>query len=481
MGNFDPYLAWLDIPSDQRPATHYRLLGIREFESDPQTVNSAADRVLGHLVQYRQGQDVAQCDRLVQEVQAARACLLDPSRKDAYDSSLRQGMSSGAAGQAASMYPPASPAQEQQIRQAPPVPGGQLPFSDSQERQMGQAPPVPGGPPARSGQERKLPPPPSGPQIRSAPPVPGPVPSTGTATGGGETAMRPPAGGPVGPSSPGTAGASPPSGQQMASPGAPGAFPPGASGVSPPSSVVGTAEQPLSGPPTGLPSPGGPSPGAPAARPMPRDVLATPTGPVSGAPSVPMGPGQPAAGGQPGAAPYQPPGAGGAQSPGMPTGLAPERPMHPGGVPMPQGGAPMQMPGQTPGMPAPGAQPYQQMAAQPSVGYGQPSAPGSVPGQMPPTGPAAGPPVQLPAIPQGGAPSWAPEQRTGIVGTSVADAVAGKRGSSPEPISFASRESCKPRRTKSSSYTALVIVFAGAIVLLGLICALAITHLLVSS
>jgi hypothetical protein len=162
-------------------------------------------------------------------------------------------------------------------------------------------------------------------------------------------------------------------------------------------------------------------------------------------------------------------------------GPSPEQPMHPGGVPMPQGGAPMHMPGQMPGMPAPGAQPYQQMPVQPGTSYGQPSAPGSVQGQMPPTGPAAGPPVQSPAAPQGGAPNWAPEHRTGIVGTSVADAVAGKTGSSPEPTSFAGREPRKPRRKKSSSYTALVIIFAGAIVLLGLICALAITHLLVSS
>jgi hypothetical protein len=68
-----------------------------------------------------------------------------------------------------------------------------------------------------------------------------------------------------------------------------------------------------------------------------------------------------------------------------------------------------------------------------------------------------------------------PERRTGQVGQSVADAVAGRK-SSEEKTSYASRETRKPRRTSSSTYQAMVIVLAGIIVLLGLVIALTIAH-----
>jgi hypothetical protein len=97
---------------------------------------------------------------------------------------------------------------------------------------------------------------------------------------------------------------------------------------------------------------------------------------------------------------------------------------------------------------------------------------------MPPAGSAAGPPVQPPQQ-QGGRPSWAPEQRTGQVGQSVAHAVAGQKSSS-ETTNYASRDGRKgrTRRKSSSTYQALVIVLAGAILLFGFILALMIAHYL---
>jgi hypothetical protein len=56
----------------------------------------------------------------------------------------------------------------------------------------------------------------------------------------------------------------------------------------------------------------------------------------------------------------------------------------------------------------------------------------------------------------------------------VADAVAGK-SSGAERTSFSSRETRKPRR-RSSTYQALVIILAAAIVLFGLILALLIAN-----
>ena len=39
---FDPYHKWLGIPPEQQPASHYRLLGIAEFESDADVIDTAA-------------------------------------------------------------------------------------------------------------------------------------------------------------------------------------------------------------------------------------------------------------------------------------------------------------------------------------------------------------------------------------------------------------------------------------------------------
>jgi hypothetical protein len=106
-----------------------------------------------------------------------------------------------------------------------------------------------------------------------------------------------------------------------------------------------------------------------------------------------------------------------------------------------------------------------------------PVAPTAMPA-MPPAGTPAGPPVHTPQQ-QGGRPSWAPEQRTGQVGQSVANAVAGQK-SSGETTNFANREGRKgkARRKSSSTYQALVIVLAGAILLFGFILALMIAHYL---
>ena len=38
----DPYLAWLSIPADRRPPTHYDLLGLAELESDAERIHQAA-------------------------------------------------------------------------------------------------------------------------------------------------------------------------------------------------------------------------------------------------------------------------------------------------------------------------------------------------------------------------------------------------------------------------------------------------------
>lgn len=86
---FDPYYKWLGIPPDQQPADHYRLLGIQKFESDPEVIQAAADQRMAHLRNYQTGQHADLSQRLLNEVAAARVCLLNVAKKIGYDAKLR--------------------------------------------------------------------------------------------------------------------------------------------------------------------------------------------------------------------------------------------------------------------------------------------------------------------------------------------------------------------------------------------------------
>lgn len=87
--SFDPYYKWLGIPLKDQPPTHYRLLGLEEFENDSDVVESAAERQMAHLRRMQIGPHGALSQQLLNEVAAARRCLLDPALKDSYDESLR--------------------------------------------------------------------------------------------------------------------------------------------------------------------------------------------------------------------------------------------------------------------------------------------------------------------------------------------------------------------------------------------------------
>lgn len=87
---FDPYYRWLGIPPKEQPPNHYRLLGIELFESDPQLIDSLALRHTGFLREITDGPNLPDAQRLLNELAAARRCLLDPQRKAAYDAGLRE-------------------------------------------------------------------------------------------------------------------------------------------------------------------------------------------------------------------------------------------------------------------------------------------------------------------------------------------------------------------------------------------------------
>jgi hypothetical protein len=89
---FDPYYRWLSIPPTEQPPNHYRLLGLALFENNADVIDLAADRQMLQLRQMQSGPHAADSQRLLNEVAAARACLVDPGRRQAYDAVLRREM-----------------------------------------------------------------------------------------------------------------------------------------------------------------------------------------------------------------------------------------------------------------------------------------------------------------------------------------------------------------------------------------------------
>jgi formylglycine-generating enzyme required for sulfatase activity len=87
--HFDPYHRWLGIPPEDQPPNHYRLLGLNPSESDREVIRDAADRQMAHVRTYQLGPHSALSQRVLNELGAAAACLLDPQKKAAYDATLR--------------------------------------------------------------------------------------------------------------------------------------------------------------------------------------------------------------------------------------------------------------------------------------------------------------------------------------------------------------------------------------------------------
>jgi len=87
---FDPYHRWLGIPPKDQPPNHYRLLAIDLFESDREVIADAAELRIAHLRTYQLGKHSQVSQRLLNEIAAAKAVLLDVEKKAEYDRELRR-------------------------------------------------------------------------------------------------------------------------------------------------------------------------------------------------------------------------------------------------------------------------------------------------------------------------------------------------------------------------------------------------------
>lgn len=105
--SFDPYVKWLGIRSAERPPNHYRLLGVELFEADPDVISHAADARIVHLRNFQAGPHRALAEKILEEIKTAKAALLDPEKKRAYDEQLRAVLA--AAGAQVSSGPPVLP------------------------------------------------------------------------------------------------------------------------------------------------------------------------------------------------------------------------------------------------------------------------------------------------------------------------------------------------------------------------------------
>lgn len=87
---FNPYHKWLGIAVQEQPPDHYQLLGVPLFESDLEVIANAADRQMAHVRSFASGKHAEASQRLLNEIAAARVCLLNETKKQAYDRALRE-------------------------------------------------------------------------------------------------------------------------------------------------------------------------------------------------------------------------------------------------------------------------------------------------------------------------------------------------------------------------------------------------------
>lgn len=87
---FDPYYTWLGIPPEDQPPDHYRLLGIRRFENNPEVISNALGQRLVHIRSFQASERRSAAEQLLRELAEVGECFNHADRKGAYDRELRQ-------------------------------------------------------------------------------------------------------------------------------------------------------------------------------------------------------------------------------------------------------------------------------------------------------------------------------------------------------------------------------------------------------
>jgi hypothetical protein len=111
---FDPYYQWLGIPPKFQPPSHYRLLALEDFEGNLDVIENAADRQIAHVRLFQNGPNGEVSQRVLNEITAAKLCLLNAEKKREYDARLRSELNAASAA--------AGPPQPRPVRTERPMP-----------------------------------------------------------------------------------------------------------------------------------------------------------------------------------------------------------------------------------------------------------------------------------------------------------------------------------------------------------------------
>lgn len=103
---FDAYQKWLGIQPKDQPPNHYRLLGIELFEDDADTIDNAAEQRMGHVRKFQMGSRSALSQQILNELAAARICLLNADKKRCVDEQLQRELQRGQTPVPAAVLPP---------------------------------------------------------------------------------------------------------------------------------------------------------------------------------------------------------------------------------------------------------------------------------------------------------------------------------------------------------------------------------------
>lgn len=90
----DVYHELLGIPAEEQPPNYYRLLGITPFEADREVILNATRRQCAFVRTVSLVYPV-ESQNLLNELMAAKLCLLNPERRDEYDRQLREAAAAG--------------------------------------------------------------------------------------------------------------------------------------------------------------------------------------------------------------------------------------------------------------------------------------------------------------------------------------------------------------------------------------------------
>lgn len=87
--HFDPYAQWLGLNLGVQSLDHYSLLGLARFENDPVRIEHQADERMRLVRSFQTGPRGKYTPKLLNELAAAKRCLLSPELKLAYDQQLQ--------------------------------------------------------------------------------------------------------------------------------------------------------------------------------------------------------------------------------------------------------------------------------------------------------------------------------------------------------------------------------------------------------